>query len=239
MPRAIRHVEKHFTASDTVRDIVIGMSDGLTVPFALAAGLTGAVQGLENPNVIVVTAGLAEIAAGSIAMGLGGYLAARTDAEHYAAELAREERETVEVPDEEAEEVARVFREYGLDEKTVHTVTDAIRSDQKRWIDFMMRFELGLEKPDPRRARRSALTIALSYIAGGLIPLSPYFVPWSLGYAALASVAVTALALLIFGYVKGVYTTQRPFRGAWQTLLVGGLAAGAAFTLASLVREAH
>ena len=117
MPRAIRHVEKHFTASDTVRDIVIGMSDGLTVPFALAAGLTGAVQGLENPNVIVVTAGLAEIAAGSIAMGLGGYLAARTDAEHYAAELAREERETVEVPDEEAEEVARVFREYGLDER--------------------------------------------------------------------------------------------------------------------------
>jgi VIT1/CCC1 family predicted Fe2+/Mn2+ transporter len=239
MPHAIHHVEKHFTASDTVRDIVIGMSDGLTVPFALAAGLTGAVQHLENPTWIVVTAGFAEIAAGSIAMGLGGYLAARTDAEHYAAELERERRETVEVPEEEAEEVAKVFREYGLDERTVNTVVDAIRSDQQRWIDFMMRFELGLEKPDPHRARRSALTIALSYIAGGMIPLSPYFVPWSLGYAALGSVAVTALALLIFGYVKGLYTTQRPFRGAWQTLLVGGLAAGAAYALASLVREAH
>jgi VIT1/CCC1 family predicted Fe2+/Mn2+ transporter len=239
MPHAILHVEKHFTASDTVRDIVIGMSDGLTVPFALAAGLTGAVQGLEHPNMIVVTAGLAEIAAGSIAMGLGGYLAARTDAEHYAAELAREERETVEIPDEEAEEVARVFREYGLEEKVVRTVTDAVCADKKRWIDFMMRFELGLEKPDPRRATRSALTIALSYIAGGMIPLSPYFIPWGLGYAALGSIAVTALALLVFGYVKGMYTTQRPFRGAWQTLLVGGLAAGAAFTLASLVREAH
>jgi VIT1/CCC1 family predicted Fe2+/Mn2+ transporter len=235
----IHHVEKHFTASDTVRDIVIGMSDGLTVPFALAAGLSGAVQGLEHPTLIVVTAGFAEIAAGSIAMGLGGYLAARTDAEHYAAELERERRETVEVPEEEAEEVAKVFREYGLDAKTVNTVVDAIRSDQQRWIDFMMRFELGLEKPDPGRARRSALTIALSYIAGGMIPLAPYFIPWGLGYAALGSVAVTALALLIFGYVKGLYTTQQPLRGAWQTLLVGGLAAAAAFALASLVREGH
>jgi vacuolar iron transporter family protein len=239
----IHHVEKHFTASDTVRDIVIGMSDGLTVPFALAAGLSGVVKGMEHvdyPTLIVLTGGLAEVAAGSIAMGLGGYLAARTDAEHYAAELERERRETVEVPEEEAEEVAKVFREYGLDQRTVNTVVDAIRSDQQRWIDFMMRFELGLEKPDPRRARRSALTIALSYIAGGLIPLAPYLVfVHDLSYALVGSVAVTALALLIFGYVKGMYTTQRPFRGAWQTLLVGGLAAGAAFALASLVPREH
>ena len=235
----IHHVEKHFTASDTVRDIVIGMADGLTVPFALAAGLTGAVQGLEHPTLIVVTAILAEVAAGSIAMGLGGYLAARTDAEHYAAERLREERETVEIPDEEAEEVAKVFREYGLDEKTVGTVTAAVCADKKRWIDFMMRFELGLEKPEPARARRSALTIAFSYIMGGIIPLSPYVVLNDINYALVGSVAVTALALLIFGYVKGLYTTQRPFRGAWQTLLVGGLAAAAAYSLASLFPHEH
>lgn len=235
----LHHAEEHFTASDTVRDIVIGMSDGLTVPFALAAGLTGVVKGMEQvefPTLIVLTGGLAEVAAGSIAMGLGGYLAARTDAEHYAAELAREERETIEIPQQEAEEVAKVFRAYGLDDATVGTVTAAVCADRKRWVDFMMRFELGLEKPDPTRARRSALTIALSYIAGGLIPLAPYLIfLHDLNYALLGSVVVTALALLVFGYVKGMYTTQRPIRGAWQTLLVGGLAAGAAFMLASLV----
>src|SRR5438270_4093732 len=163
------HVERHFTASDIVRDVVIGMSDGLTVPFALAAGLSGAVQ---EPW-IIITAGLAEVAAGSIAMGLGGYLAARTDAEHYAAERSREERETVEMPEEEAAEVAYVFRGYGLPEDAVRQVVSAIRSDRRRWVDFMMKFELGLEEPDPRRARASALTIALSYIAGGLVPLLP------------------------------------------------------------------
>ncbi len=235
----IHHVEKHFTASETVRDIVIGMADGLTVPFALAAGLSEAVKGFDNPTLIVMTAGMAEIAAGSIAMGLGGYLAARTDAEHYAAELLREERETLEIPAEEAEEVSKVFREFGLDEKTVGTVTAAIISDKNRWIDFMMRFELGLEKPDPTRARRSALTIALSYIAGGLIPLSPYLVLSDINNALLGSIAVTGLALLIFGYVKGRFTTHRPFRSAWQTLLVGGLAAAAAFGLASLVPQNH
>jgi len=231
------HVEKHFTASENVRDIVIGMSDGLTVPFALAAGLSGALASQENATLIVVTAGLAEVAAGSIAMGLGGYLAARTDAEHYAAEEAREERETYELPETEAAETADVFRQYGLDEKTIDIVVTAIRADRKRWVDFMMRFELGLEKPNPSRARVSALTIALSYIAGGLIPLSPYLIPWSIGYAMLGSVAVTGMALLIFGYVKGRFTTDRPFRSAWQTLLVGGLAAGAAFAIAALVRS--
>jgi VIT1/CCC1 family predicted Fe2+/Mn2+ transporter len=225
------HVEKHFTASDTVRDIVIGMSDGLTVPFALAAGLSGAVDATG----IVITAGLAEIAAGSIAMGLGGYLAAKTDAEHYASERAREEREVVEVPEVEAAEVAYVFRGYGLDEATVNTVVNALRRDQKRWVDFMMRFELGLEEPNPTRARTSALTIALSYIVGGLIPLAPYFFLPTVHAGLMASVGVTLAALLVFGYVKGRFTTPRPLRSAWQTAGVGALAAGAAFVLAKLL----
>jgi VIT1/CCC1 family predicted Fe2+/Mn2+ transporter len=222
------HIEKHFTASDTVRDIVIGMSDGLTVPFALAAGLSGAV----DASGIIITAGLAEIAAGSIAMGLGGYLAARTDAEHFAAERAREERETVEMPEVEAQEVAQIFRQYGLDEATITPVVNAIRADRGRWVDFMMRFELGLEPPDPNRARTSALTIALSYIAGGLVPLSPYFFLTPVHRAFLASVGVTLLALWIFGYVKGRFTAARPLRSAWQTVAVGGLAAAAAFLIA-------
>jgi VIT1/CCC1 family predicted Fe2+/Mn2+ transporter len=239
MPRT-PHIEKHFTASETIRDIVIGMSDGLTVPFALAAGLSGAVQELW----IVIAAGMAEIAAGSIAMGLGGYLAARTDAEHYEAEYEREVRETVEMPEEEAAEVAMVFRGYGIDDRTVNTVVQAIRSDQKRWVEFMMRFELGLEVPNPRRALTSALTIALSYIAGGLIPLAPYIVlhwasSWFQGTirdGLLGSVVVTLLALLVFGYIKGRFTVKRPLRSAWQTAAVGSLAAAAAFLIASLFK---
>jgi VIT1/CCC1 family predicted Fe2+/Mn2+ transporter len=234
MPRT-PHIEKHFTASDTVRDIVIGMSDGLTVPFALAAGLSGAVSGAAEATRIVVTAGLAEIAAGSIAMGLGGYLAARTDAEHYASERAREERETVEMPDEEEAEVAQVFRGYGLPPETVNAVVHAISSDRSRWVNFMMRFELGLEEPDPSRARSSALTIALSYIAGGLVPLSPYFFLGNVHVGLAVSVAVTMFALLMFGFVKGRLTTPRPWRSAWQTVVVGTLAAGAAFLIARLI----
>src|SRR5487761_86051 len=161
----MRHIEHHFTASDTVRDIVIGMSDGLTVPFALAAGLSGAVS---DPR-IIVTAGMAEIVAGAIAMGLGGYLAAKVDVEHFASERAREERETVEMPEEEAAEGALIFRGYGLDEANVEAIVHSLRADRRRWVDFMMRFELGLEEPDPRRARTSAWTIALSYMAGGLV----------------------------------------------------------------------
>jgi vacuolar iron transporter family protein len=224
------HVEKHFTASEVVRDIVIGMSDGLTVPFALAAGLSGAV----DSTTVVITAGLAEIAAGSIAMGLGGYLAARTDAEHYATERATEVRETVEMPEREAEEVALVFRSYGLPEETVATVVKAISGDQNRWVDFMMKFELGLEEPDPKRARSSALTIAGSYIAGGAIPLAPYFFIHSIHSALIVSVIVTLFALLVFGYVKGRFTVKTPLRSAWQTVVVGGLAASAAFLLAKL-----
>ncbi|HZS47191.1 MAG TPA: VIT1/CCC1 transporter family protein [Blastocatellia bacterium] len=230
MPQT-HHVEKHFTASETVRDIVIGMSDGLTVPFALAAGLSGAVSSAN----IIITAGLAEIAAGSIAMGLGGYLAARTDAEHYAAERAREKRETYEVPEEEANEVANIFLDYGLSGDAVNTVVNAIKKDRKRWVDFMLRFELGLEKPDPKRARSSALTIALSYIVGGLVPLSPYFFVKTPRTGLIVSVVFTLLALLVFGYVKGRFTVKRPLRSAWQTAAVGALAAGAAFLIAKFI----
>jgi VIT1/CCC1 family predicted Fe2+/Mn2+ transporter len=225
------HGHKHFTGTATVRDIVIGMSDGLTVPFALAAGLSGAVDATK----IVITAGLAEVAAGAIAMGLGGYLAAKTDAEHYATERATEERASIEMPEQEAEEVAQALRSYGLDKATVATVIKAISSDQKRWVDLMMKFELGLEKPDPKRASRSALTIAGSYIVGGMIPLAPYFFLRSIHSALIVSVVVTLLALLVFGYVKGRFTVKRPIRSAWQTVLVGGLAASAAFVLAKMI----
>jgi VIT1/CCC1 family predicted Fe2+/Mn2+ transporter len=227
----VEHVEKHFTATAAVRDIVIGMSDGLTVPFALAAGLTGAVAS----TAIVVTAGLAEIAAGSIAMGLGGYLAARTDSEHYVSELDREYRETVELPEIEKEEVAKVFRDYGLSEAQMAPVVSAITSDQKHWVDFMMRFELGLEQPDPARAGRSAGTIAASYIVGGLVPLAPYILMKHILSALWVSVGVTLLALFVFGSVKGHFTGVNPLRGGLQTVIVGGLAAAAAFFIARLI----
>ncbi len=227
------HIEKHFTASATVRDIVIGMADGLTVPFALAAALSGAVQ--QGQTFVIIAGGLAEIAAGSIAMGLGGYLAAKTDAEHYATELEREKRETVELPDVERAEVAHVFQKYGLDDATVETIVNAVCSDQKRWIDFMMRFELGLDEPDPRRARVSAWTIALSYVAGGMVPLGPYFLPIDVHPALFISVCVTLAALFVFGYLKGRFTANRPLRSAWHTVAVGGIAAAAAYVIATLI----
>jgi len=226
------HIEHHFTAGESVRDIVIGMSDGLTVPFALAAGLTGAISATR----IIVTAGLAEIAAGSIAMGLGGYLAARSDADHYASERRREEREVVELADREREEVADVFRDYGLGDEEIAPVLRAFEARPKAWVDFMMRFELGLEAPEPGRALKSALTIAGAYVAGGFIPLSPYMaVAHDTGRALGISVAVTLVALLIFGYVKGRFTGAVPWKSGLQTLLVGGLAAAAAFALAKLL----
>ncbi|MGI8653693.1 MAG: VIT1/CCC1 transporter family protein [Pyrinomonadaceae bacterium] len=230
MPQT-EHVEKHFTASEVVRDIVIGMSDGLTVPFALAAGLTGAI----SSSGIIITAGLAEIAAGSIAMGLGGYLAAKSDAEHYASERLREELEVVEKPKAEMAEVAEVFREYGLGGHEIAPILKNFQSRPKAWVDFMMRFELGLEEPQPKRARNSALTIAGSYIAGGLIPLAPYLFIAHAPDALWLSVLVTLVALFIFGYVKGTFTGTRPFRSALQTTLIGGLAAAAAFTIARAI----
>jgi VIT1/CCC1 family predicted Fe2+/Mn2+ transporter len=222
------HAERHFTASELVRDVVIGMSDGLTVPFALAAGLSGT----SVANSLIVTAGLAEIAAGSIAMGLGGYLAARSDAEHFATEKLREEREVAEVPDVEEREVAEIFEAYGLNPYQIEPILDAFRENPAAWVDFMMRFELGLEKPDPRRAFSSALTIAVAYIVGGLVPLSPYMLPAMEAQALPASVAVTLLALFVFGYIKGRYTGTRPWRSAAQTTFIGGMAASAAFLIA-------
>jgi VIT1/CCC1 family predicted Fe2+/Mn2+ transporter len=225
------HIERHFTAGAVVRDVVIGMSDGLTVPFALAAGLSGAV---DNSHIVVV-AGLAEIAAGSIAMGLGGYLAARSDAEHYESERLREEREVREIPDEEALEVQKVFADYGLSHDESVPVVQALTRKPKQWVDFMMRFELGLEAPDPKRAVQSAFTIAASYICGGIIPLAPYMTLHSARMALVWSVVVTLLALGIFGYIKGRFTGSRPGRSATQTIVIGGLAAGAAFLLARLI----
>jgi VIT1/CCC1 family predicted Fe2+/Mn2+ transporter len=225
------HVERHFTAGDRVRDIVIGMSDGLTVPFALAAGLSGAVASSH----IVVTAGLAEVAAGSIAMGLGGYLAARGDAEHYASELAREEQEIREVPDIEAAEVAEVLTTYGVTALEAGTIVTAMRQRPAQWRNFMMRFELGLEAPDPKRALQSALTIALSYMVGGLIPLAPYLALSSARTALELSILVTLVALAIFGYIKGRFTGTSPLRSAMQTTVIGGLAAAAAFAIARAI----
>jgi VIT1/CCC1 family predicted Fe2+/Mn2+ transporter len=229
MPQT-RHVERHFTGTAIVRDIVIGMSDGLTVPFALAAGLSGAV---DNTS-IIVTAGLAEIAAGSIAMGLGGYLAARSDAEHYQAERTREELEVKEKAAVEAEEVSDIFRSYGLSAEESRPVVEALRARPEAWLDFMMRFELGLEKPDPKRALASALTIAGAYIVGGFIPLGPY-IALEGGAALPASVGITLLALAIFGYVKGHFTGASPVRSSLQTVLIGGLAATAAFSIARAI----
>jgi vacuolar iron transporter family protein len=225
------HVEHHFTASDTVRDIVIGMSDGLTVPFALAAGLSGAVAFTG----VIVTAGLAEIAAGSIAMGLGGYLAAKSDAEHYASERLREQMEVRTVPEVETEEVSRVLQAYGLSAEESAPVVQALCRRPEAWVDFMMRFELGLEKPEPKRALTSALTIATAYIGGGIIPLTPYIISARVHTALPVSVIVTLIALTLFGYIKGRFTGAGPARSAFQTMLVGGLAAAAAFILAKLI----
>ena len=227
------HIEKHFTASEFIRDVVIGMADGLTVPFALAAGLSGAVAGTK----IIVVAGLAEIAAGSIAMGLGGYLAGKSDSDHYESELKRERREVEEIPEEEAREVLEVFKEYGLTEAEATPIVESLQQRPQQWIDFMMRFELGLEKPDPSRALRSALTIAGAYIAGGLIPLGPYILMGDAHNALLASVGFTIAALAVFGAIKGHYTGMPAIPSAFRTAVIGGLAAAAAFGIARLVGE--
>ena len=221
-------MEKHFTAGDTVRDIVIGMSDGLTVPFALAAGLTGAISQTH----LIVTAGFAEIAAGSIAMGLGGYLAARGDAEHYAHEEAREEQEIKDLPEAEEQEVRDIFRSYGLSADECATVVESLRRRPKDWVAFMMRFELGLERPEPSRAWKSALTIALAYVVGGMIPLSAYLLMPDTGSALRLSVVVTLAALAVFGGIKGRFTGVPVLRSALQTSVIGGLAAAAAFAIA-------
>lgn len=227
----MQHTEKHFSGGETVRDVVIGMADGLTVPFALAAGISGAIASTH----IVVTAGLAEVAAGSIAMGLGGFLAAKGDAEHYHSELRREEREIVEVPEREEQEIVDLLKDYGVSETEAAPVVAALRRKPAAWRDFMMRFELGLEAPDPKRALRSAFTIATSYIVGGMIPLTPYMLASDGHQALITSVIVTLLALTVFGFVKGHFTGVSRIKSAWQTALVGSLAAGVAFAIAKLI----
>jgi vacuolar iron transporter family protein len=222
------HVERHFTATEAVRDVVIGMSDGLTVPFALAAGLSAAV----TSSSLIVTAGLAEVAAGAIAMGLGGYLAAKTDIEHFDAEVARELREIAEVPHREVAEVESVMRSFGLEGEPLERVVAAITADRDRWVEFMVRFELGIERPVPRRAFTSAFTIGGAYIVGGLVPLVPYMLVPAVPDAMVWSVISTGVALLAFGAIKGRFTGMNLVRSAIQTLVVGGLAAGAAFGLA-------
>jgi len=230
MPQT-QHIERHFRASQTIRDIVIGMADGLTVPFALAAGLSGAVAS----NHLITTAGIAEIAAGSVAMGLGGYLAARGDAEHYDTEMQREWQEVQTIPDEEAQEIVDVFKEYGVSAEQCAPVVAALRKDRDAWVRFMMRFELGLEHPEPGRAKRSAATIGGAYVAGGMIPIAPYFMTASMNDALIASSAVTLCALALFGYIKGGFIGIPPLRSAGQTLLIGGIAAAAAFVLAKSI----
>ncbi len=228
------HNEEHFTGNETVRDVVIGMSDGLTVPFALAAGISGAVAATS----LVVTAGLAEIAAGSIAMGLGGYLAARSEEEHYRNESRREEIEIVEKPDAERAEVRELLEQYGLTSEESGIVMTGLERRPEAWRDFMMRFELGLEEPDPKRALRSAVTIAGAYIAGGFVPLAPYMIYTNDATRALTiSIIVTLIALGAFGWMKGRFTGVSPFRSGLQTMTIGGIAAGAAFGIAKAIEH--
>ncbi|MDB5240364.1 MAG: protein of unknown function transrane [Spirosoma sp.] len=225
------HREEHLRSTDFISDIVIGMSDGLTVPFALAAGLSGAVANSS----LVVTAGIAEIVAGSIAMGLGGYLAGRTEADHYDSERRREAAEVDTVPEREKEEVREVFADMGLSPVLQNAIADELIKDKIKWVDFMMKYELGLEAPDPNRATKSALTIGLAYVVGGLVPLTPYFLVARPPEALLYSSAITLLCLFIFGYFKARVTGQSPISGALKVMLIGALAAAAAFSVARLV----
>jgi VIT1/CCC1 family predicted Fe2+/Mn2+ transporter len=228
----LHHEEKHFTASETVKDIVIGMADGLTVPFALAAGLSGAL----DSSTIVVTAGLAEIAAGSIAMGLGGYLAAKSESEHYANEEIRERREIVELPKHEESEIYDIMSRYGITDNETEPIVEALKRNPEKWVEFMMRFELGLERPDPQRSLYSALTIGTSYIIGGFIPLLPYILDDNIHQALSLSVIITLVALFFFGMIKGHYTGRKPVLAGIETMLIGGIAAAVAFFIASKVK---
>jgi VIT1/CCC1 family predicted Fe2+/Mn2+ transporter len=228
------HIESHLTSSDLLRDIVIGMSDGLTVPFALAAGLSGAV----DQSSIIVIAGIAEIAAGSIAMGLGGYLAGKTEQDHYSSEVKREYDEVENLRHKEIEETKEFFANIGLSPALQEQATAEIAQDKDRWVDFMMKYELGLDKPDPKRATKSALNIGLSYIAGGIIPLSPYFFISDSVDALKISVIATLVCLFIFGYFKSKLTGVNPLWGALKVTLIGAVAAAAAFGVAKLF-EAH
>lgn len=225
------HVEKHFTSGEIVRDAVIGMADGLTVPFALAAGLSGAAL----TTGIIVTAGVAEIVAGSIAMGLGGYLAGKSDVEHFENEYKRELHEIEKLPEHEKDEVLEILENYGLTREESLPIVESLATRPKDFADFMMRFELGLEKPNPKRALQSGATIGGAYVFGGLIPLLPYIIFSDVPRALLWSSVITVIALFVFGYVKGQFTGAKPLKSALQTCLIGSLAAGAAFLIARLI----
>ncbi len=227
-----QHEEKHLESSDFLRDGVIGMSDGLTVPFALAAGLTGAVA---NSSIVVI-AGIAEIVAGSIAMGLGGYLAGKTEQDHYNSELKREYEEVERIPEMEKKEVQDFFENLGLSKEVQLKATEEIATDKKQWVDFMMKFELGLETPDPQRAKKSALNIGLSYAVGGIIPLSPYFLIEDSREALKFSIVATLICLFVFGYFKSKITGVPVLAGALKVMLIGALAAAAAFGVALLFK---
>ena len=233
MDTHLHHDELHLTSSDLLRDVVIGMSDGLTVPFALAAGLSGAVDSTH----IIIIAGISEIAAGSIAMGLGGYLAGKTEQDHYNSELKRENDEVDNLRHREIEETKSFFASIGLSEGLQDKATEEISLDKNKWVDFMMKYELGLDKPDPRRATKSALNIGLSYVAGGLVPLSPYFFIASSINALKISAIVTLICLFIFGWFKSKITGIHPMQGAIRVMLIGALAAGAAFAVAKLLES--
>jgi VIT1/CCC1 family predicted Fe2+/Mn2+ transporter len=230
------HHESHLQSSDLLTDVVIGMSDGLTVPFALAAGLSGAVHGDVS---IIWIAGLAEIAAGSIAMGLGGYLAGKTEQDHYSSELKKEYWELTHKREDEIHEVRKVFLEWGLTKETAEEATMEIIKDDKRWVDFMMKYELGLEKPDPKRATRSAFNIGLSYVVGGFIPLIPYFYVTEAVDGLKVSAIITLLCLFIFGFFKSKITGINPWSGGLKVMMIGALAASAAFSIAKLIEAGH
>jgi VIT1/CCC1 family predicted Fe2+/Mn2+ transporter len=227
----IVHKEEHLKSSAFISDIVIGMSDGLTVPFALAAGLSAAV----SSNAIIITAGIAEIIAGCIAMGLGGYLAGKTEQDHYESELRREYLEVEKVPERERAEIKEIFAEYGLDAQAQDLVADQLCKNKEHWVDFMMKFELGLEKPDINRARNSALTIGLSYCVGGMLPLSAYFFTANPQKGLLLSAVLTTICLFVFGYFKSKVTGQPGLRGALKVTAIGLIAAGAAFAIARMI----
>jgi len=228
------HKEEHLKSSEFITDIVIGMADGLTVPFALAAGLSGAV----HDNSIIITAGIAEIVAGSIAMGLGGYLSGKTEQEHYQSELKREYDEVEHKPEMEREEVKEVFANYGFSDSTQNMIVDELVKDKTKWVDFMMKFELGLEEPNPNRARNSAATIGISYIVGGLLPLSAYFFTPTPYHGLIVSSVLTIMCLFVFGYFKSKVTGQNPIKGALKVTFIGVLAAAAAFGVAKFFDNA-
>lgn len=227
----MEHTEKHLKSSEFITDIVIGMSDGLTVPFALAAGLSGAV----SSNGIIITAGIAEIVAGSIAMGLGGYLAGRTELEHYESELKKEYMEVEHIPEKELEEIKEIFADYGLSKQSQDIIANELSKDKHKWVDFMMRFELGLEKPNPKRAKNSALTIGISYAIGGLIPLMGYLFTNTPGQGLLISALITIFCLFTFGFFKSKVTGQPLLKGALKVTGIGILAAAAAFFIAKII----